>query len=171
MQASPPVALARWTRLGARRRLYNDDATMQYNAAKVRRRNDVARCSVIDTPPNGPLCTNMTSSVNRKYIRYRNAARGGPSHGIAQKFGKVRTCTVRDRVVPEMGSRRDRQTRTVGVTTNHTLILVGRVPSNFGEHGEVFGILQLFGGSVAEWLACWTQAQKGPGSNRSHAVG
>ena len=28
------------------------------------------------------------------------------------------------------------------------------------------------GGSVDEWLACWTQAQKGPGSNRSHdAVG
>jgi len=27
-------------------------------------------------------------------------------------------------------------------------------------------------GSVAEWLACWTQAQKGPGSNRSRdAVG
>ena len=24
------------------------------------------------------------------------------------------------------------------------------------------------GGSVAEWLACWTQSQKGPGSNRSH---
>jgi len=23
------------------------------------------------------------------------------------------------------------------------------------------------GGSVAEWLACWTQAQNGPGSNRS----
>jgi len=23
------------------------------------------------------------------------------------------------------------------------------------------------GGSVAEWLACWTQAQKGLGSNRS----
>ena len=31
---------------------------------------------------------------------------------------------------------------------------------------------QLQGGSVTEWLACWTQAQKGPGSNRSHdAVG
>ena len=30
----------------------------------------------------------------------------------------------------------------------------------------------LQGGSVAEWLACWTQAQKGPGSNRSRdAVG
>jgi len=27
-------------------------------------------------------------------------------------------------------------------------------------------------GLVAEWLVCWTQAQKGPGSNRSHdAVG
>jgi len=27
-------------------------------------------------------------------------------------------------------------------------------------------------GSVAEWLACWTQAQKAPGSNRSRdAVG
>jgi len=27
-------------------------------------------------------------------------------------------------------------------------------------------------GSVAEWLACWTQAQKGLGSNRSrYAVG
>jgi len=26
--------------------------------------------------------------------------------------------------------------------------------------------------SVAEWLACWTQSQKGPGSNRSRdAVG
>jgi len=28
------------------------------------------------------------------------------------------------------------------------------------------------GGSVVEWLACWTQAQKGPGSNRRRdAVG
>ena len=25
-------------------------------------------------------------------------------------------------------------------------------------------------GSVAEWLACWTQALKGPGSNRSRNV-
>ena len=34
------------------------------------------------------------------------------------------------------------------------------------------GILLTAGGSVAEWLACWTQAQKGPGSNRSRdAVG
>jgi len=26
------------------------------------------------------------------------------------------------------------------------------------------------GGLVAEWLACWTQAQKGPGSNRSRKL-
>jgi len=33
-------------------------------------------------------------------------------------------------------------------------------------------IIRKMGGSVAEWLACWTQAQKGPGSNRSRdAVG
>jgi len=28
-------------------------------------------------------------------------------------------------------------------------------------------VVDLLSGSVAEWLACWTQAQKGPGSNRS----
>jgi len=34
------------------------------------------------------------------------------------------------------------------------------------------GTARVVGGSVAEWLACWTQAQKGPGSNRSRdAVG
>ena len=33
-------------------------------------------------------------------------------------------------------------------------------------------IVVIMDGSVAEWLACWTQAQKGPGSNRSRdAVG
>ena len=33
-------------------------------------------------------------------------------------------------------------------------------------------VIHLWGGSVAEWLACWTQAQKGPGSNRNRdAVG
>jgi len=33
-------------------------------------------------------------------------------------------------------------------------------------------VTRLQGGSVAEWLACWTQVQKGFGSNRSHdAVG
>jgi len=31
---------------------------------------------------------------------------------------------------------------------------------------------EAWSGSVAECLVCWTQAQKGPGSNRSHdAVG
>ena len=33
-------------------------------------------------------------------------------------------------------------------------------------------ILWTQGGSVAQWLACWTEAQKDPGSNRSRdAVG
>ena len=32
----------------------------------------------------------------------------------------------------------------------------------------IIALLIVAGGSVAEWLACWTQAQKGPGSNRSH---
>jgi len=33
---------------------------------------------------------------------------------------------------------------------------------------SAFSLTSAFqGGSVAEWLACWTQAQKGPGSNHS----
>jgi len=40
------------------------------------------------------------------------------------------------------------------------------------EPGDYVPSYWLRGGSVAEWLACWTQAQKGPGSNRSReAVG
>ena len=40
-------------------------------------------------------------------------------------------------------------------------------------HGEVYPALRAYkGGSVAEWLSCSTQAQKGPGSIRSRdAVG
>ena len=38
--------------------------------------------------------------------------------------------------------------------------------------GILCRVLDQLDGSVAEWLACWTQAQKGPGSNRScDAVG
>ena len=32
-------------------------------------------------------------------------------------------------------------------------------------------ITMRWGGSIAEWLACWTQAQKGPGSNRNALSG
>ena len=33
-------------------------------------------------------------------------------------------------------------------------------------------LVEAYGGWVAEWLACWTQAQNGSGSNRSRdAVG
>ena len=37
---------------------------------------------------------------------------------------------------------------------------------------QCYYVLSDMGGSVAEWFACWTQARKGPGSNRSRdAVG
>ena len=36
----------------------------------------------------------------------------------------------------------------------------------FGRYKPIYNWSNL-GGSVAEWLACWTRVQKGPGSNRS----
>jgi len=48
------------------------------------------------------------------------------------------------------------------------------LPSYFGQLLSLEMELQhlLSGGLIAEWLACWTQAQKDPGSNRSRdAVG
>ena len=40
------------------------------------------------------------------------------------------------------------------------------------DHFSRFSRTQAHGGLVAEWLACWTQAQNGLGSNRSrNAVG
>ena len=38
---------------------------------------------------------------------------------------------------------------------------------NIGQDHSVWPHVQHQGGSVAEWLACWTQAQKGLGSNHS----
>jgi len=41
-----------------------------------------------------------------------------------------------------------------------------------GGFGVSYGAWITWGGSVAEWLACWTQALKGPGSSRRRdAVG
>jgi len=51
---------------------------------------------------------------------------------------------------------------------------INRPRTGFKNHHKKsqFIILIVLGGSVAKWLACWTQAEKGPGSNRSHdAVG
>ena len=57
----------------------------QFNAARAlacaRRFNDVTRCNIIDMLPCGPLCANTMSSINRKYITYRNVAIGEPRHG------------------------------------------------------------------------------------------
>ena len=44
--------------------------------------------------------------------------------------------------------------------------------SDLFQYADLRAPKRLLGGSVAERLACWTQAQKGPGSNRSRdAVG
>ena len=43
------------------------------------------------------------------------------------------------------------------------------VPSldpSLGTTRSLITLVRRLGGSVAEWLTCWTQAQKGPGSNR-----
>ena len=40
--------------------------------------------------PYGPLRPNVTSSINRKYLTYRNATRGGPSHGSRGSAQKCR---------------------------------------------------------------------------------
>ena len=52
---------------------------------------------------------------------------------------------------------------------NEAVVYVCRINVNI----DLFlGGLLILGGSVAQWLACWTQAQKGQGSNRSRdAVG
>jgi len=52
--------------------------------------------------------------------------------------------------------------RQIGRPRNYPQVKVGRINS----------VCTVRGGSVAEWLACWTQALKAPGSNRSRdAVG
>jgi len=40
-------------------------------------------------------------------------------------------------------------------------------PLDFQQFIFFYHTLEPMGGPVADWLACWTQAQKGPGSNRS----
>jgi len=51
---------------------------------------------------------------------------------------------------------------TCGNPRSHVLGRFRTGKGTFGAH------TQYLGGSVAEWLVCWTQAQKVPGSNRSH---
>jgi len=47
-----------------------------------------------------------------------------------------------------------------------------RAPVSYHLIASITDSYTVRGGSLAEWLACWTQAQKGLGSNRSRdAVG
>ena len=65
----------------------------------------------------------------------------------------------------------------VGLKMTMGGIRTGTGTERWRESSRYYGFAEHFrlvteGGSVAEWLACWTQAQKGPGSNRSRdAVG
>jgi len=70
----------------------------------------------------------------------------------------------------------ERNKRTHGWTntTDRITFLAYALCNNIKSHTSrlTFSQSRVQGGSVAEWLACWTQAQKGLGSNRSRdAVG
>jgi len=55
----------------------------------------------------------------------------------------------------------------------YTVLAYSARPSFFSKNApHKSTVIEMTGGSVAEWLECWTQAQKGPDSNRSRdAVG
>ena len=63
--------------------------------------------------------------------------------------------------------------RQITTPTPQRSVFTGRMlfvtPNQQCQSTEAFIIITwlIMGGSVAGWLACWTQAQKGPGSNRS----
>ena len=58
----------------------------------------------------------------------------------------------------------------INVNENHVRLYI--IYTHVGSNSQLRRSSSVRGGSVAEWLACWTQAQKGPGSNRSRdAVG
>ena len=62
-------------------------------------------------------------------------------------------------------------TTTTSTTQKRQVTARRRVPDRLGRIRFTESRFRL-GGSVAEWIACWTQAQKGPGSNCSRdAVG
>ena len=59
---------------------------------------------------------------------------------------------------------------TVARSTCRGSILSPEFRTKFQKKASLFW--RFVGGSVTEWLACWTQVQKGLGANRSHdAVG
>ena len=57
-------------------------------------------------------------------------------------------------------------------TKLHILYATLMLPGLISKFVYILKSLHVVGGSVDEWLACWTQEQKGLGSNRSRdAVG
>jgi len=61
----------------------------------------------------------------------------------------------------------DAPPRGLGHNNNNNLSCYPLGSHSCSEASTFVSLVRRAGGSVAEWLACWTQAQKGPGSNRS----
>ena len=53
------------------------------------------------------------------------------------------------------------------ITRHWIVIIFGKNVYRKWESERLYNFPPRLGGSVAEWLACWTEAQKGLGSNRS----
>ena len=67
--------------------------------------------------------------------------------------------------------RTDQSARALGITAvNHVAYLFTPAIANGVDRAFINTHMHTTGGSVAEWIACWTQAQKGLGSNRSRDV-
>jgi len=67
--------------------------------------------------------------------------------------------------MPGLGDLRDKYT-SLGAELANVACLAGMFPPSPPRNSPRLSIF-IKGGSVAEWLACWTQAQKGLGSNRN----
>jgi len=73
-----------------------------------------------------PLCENATSFTNRKYITYRIAVSGGPSHGHRQNneenFVKSRHVffEICEQTYKQTVKQTNRQTKRAGRNTSHT---------------------------------------------------
>ena len=95
----------------------------------------------------------------------------GDVAGYQREMGQRRR---RGRLVRRLrGAAEPLPTTNVGHRPNFRLFKVGEGQRKTGEVVCEFAPrTQFMGGSLAEWLACWTQAQKGVSSNRGRdAVG
>ena len=80
--------------------------------------------------------------------------------------------SIEHRLVTDRQTDRHRATAIHVVRREHGVARVKTARRHWPITCDFYAKHTLFGGSEVEWLACWTQAQNGPGSNRSRdAVG